>query len=67
MRAVGVRSFGAGATIESFDVPEREPGQGEVRVKVGFAGVNHIDLSMRNGAFAQSASFKTALPLVLGI
>ena len=67
MRAVGVRSFGAGATIEAFDVPEREPGQGEVRVKVGFAGVNPIDLAMRNGAFAQSASFKTALPLVLGI
>ena len=67
MRAVGVRTFGAGATVESFDVPEREPGQGEVRVKVGFAGVNPIDIAMRNGAFAQSASFKTSLPLVLGI
>jgi NADPH:quinone reductase len=67
MRAVGVRAFGAGAVVEAFDLPEQEPGQGEVRVKVAFAGVNAIDLAMRAGAFAQSASFKTNLPLVLGL
>jgi NADPH:quinone reductase len=65
MRVAGVRTFGG--AVEAFDHPERDPGQGEVRVKVGFAGVNAIDLAMRNGAFAQSASFKTTLPLVLGI
>lgn len=67
MRAVGVRTFGNTSPIEAFDVPEREPGQGEVRVKVGFAGVNAIDGVMRSGAYAQSSSFKTDLPLVLGI
>ena len=60
-------TFGNTATVEAFDIAEREPGQGEVRVKVGFAGVNPIDAVMRSGAYAQSASFKTELPLVLGI
>ena len=67
MRAVGVRAFGAASVVEAFDVPDREPGKGEVRVKVAFAGVNPIDNAMRAGAFAQSATHKTALPLVLGI
>ena len=65
MRVAGVRAFGA--AVELFDSPEREPGQGEVRVKVGFAGVNQIDLALLAGAFAQSSSFRTALPLVLGV
>lgn len=65
MRAAGIRAF-AGA-VEVHDVPEAEPGQGDVRVKVAFAGVNAIDNAMRAGAFSQSASFKTALPLMLGI
>lgn len=65
MRAAGVRSFGG--AVEMFDVAEREPGQGEVRVNVGFAGVNAVDGAMRKGAFAHSATFKTSLPLVLGL
>ena len=65
MRAAGVRTFGG--AVEVFDMPERDPGQGEVRVKVAFAGANPLDLAMRAGAFAQSTSFKTTLPLALGI
>lgn len=65
MRAVGVRSFGG--TVEAFDLPDRDPGQGDVRINVAFAGVNPIDLAMRAGAFAQSTSFQTNLPLALGI
>jgi NADPH2:quinone reductase len=67
MRAVGVRAFGGAGAIEALDVTKPEPGPNDVLVKLGFSGVNFIDVSMRAGAYANSALNKTALPLVLGM
>ncbi len=67
MFAMGVREFGSVRAIERLEVAMPVPKPGEVIVRVRFAGVNHIDIAMRNGAFAKSAGNRTGLPLILGM
>lgn len=50
MRAVVVRETGGPDVLRVEDVPEPEPGEGEVLVRVEAAGVNHYDLNQRAGA-----------------
>jgi NADPH2:quinone reductase len=59
--------FGAPDVLEArtFDVPA--PKAGEVRVRVELAGINYIDVYMRSGAYARSATYATPLPMVLGM
>ncbi len=47
--------------MQVVDVPEREPGPGEVRVRHSACGVNFIDTYYRSGLYA------TQLPAVLGV
>ena len=66
MRAVGIKAFGGLDALELLQVREPEPGPGEAVVKVAFAGVNFVDVYMRNGAYANSARNGGDLPMVLG-
>lgn len=50
-RAAVVRTAGGPGTIEIIDVPLREPGPGEVRVRVAGAAVNPVDLAVADGFF----------------
>jgi NADPH2:quinone reductase len=67
MKAVGVREFGGAGNLEIMDMDRPEPGPGEVLVKVARAGVNFIDIYMRGGAYKRSDTYKTPLPMVLGM
>ena len=67
MRAIGVNRFGGPDTLEVLDVPENEPGPGEARVKLDYAGINFIDVYMRTGAYKKSDTYQTPLPMVLGM
>lgn len=67
MRAVGVNAFGGPEALEVLDVPVPEPGEGEALVKLAFAGINFIDIYMRSGRYAKSDTYKTPLPMVLGM
>lgn len=67
MRAVGINVFGGSEALEVLEVAEPEPGPGEVRVRLTFAGVNFIDVYMRSGAYRKSDTYKTPLPMVLGM
>lgn len=67
MRAVGVNDFGGPEKLELLDVPVPDPGPGEVRVSVEFAGLNFIDVYMRTGAYRRSDTYKTPLPMILGM
>jgi NADPH:quinone reductase len=55
MRAVGLTSFGDPDVLHLVDVPLPEPGDGEVRIKVGAATVNPSDAAFRAGAFGPPA------------
>ncbi len=67
MRAIVVDRFGGPEVLDArdIDVPALHPG--DVRVRVEFAGINYIDVYMRNGAYARSATYATPLPMVLGM
>ena len=59
MRAVVIHETGGPEVLRVEEVPEPEPGEGEVLVRVEAAGVNRFDLNQR--AFSASG-----FPLVLG-
>ena len=60
MRAVIIASNGGSDVLEPGEMPRPEPGQGEARVRIEYAGVNFIDVYNRKGLYPG------ALPRVLG-
>lgn len=54
MRAVVAQRPGGPEVLELVDVPEPEPGPGELLVRVAVAGVNFIDTYRRAGVYAMS-------------
>jgi NADPH:quinone reductase len=59
MRAAVMYGAGGPEVLRVEDVPDPQPGTGEVLVRVEAAGVNHIDLTTRAGAGGSS-------PTILG-
>lgn len=59
MRAIVLHETGGPEVLRIEDVPEPEPADGEVLVRVEAAGVNHYDLGLRAGGARQ-------LPRILG-
>lgn len=49
MKAVFFRRHGGNEVLEYGDWPTPEPGQGEVRVAIRAAAMNHLDIFVRNG------------------
>jgi NADPH:quinone reductase-like Zn-dependent oxidoreductase len=49
MRAVTFSRFGGPEVLEVMDLPEREPGPGQVRIRVAAATVNPTDIGFRSG------------------
>ena len=62
MRAVVLREPGAPEQLELEELPDPEPGDGQVLVRVRAAGVNFADVLVRQGRYPQAPS----LPTVLG-
>ncbi|MGE4429091.1 MAG: NADP-dependent oxidoreductase [Solirubrobacteraceae bacterium] len=54
MRAVGIPSFGDPDVLTVIDRPVRDPGPGEVRVRVAAAAVNPTDLLTREGPASEA-------------
>lgn len=67
MKAIQVERFGGPECLTLTDVPVPHPGPGEVLVRLAHAGVNYIDVYMRNGSYARSHTYKTPLPMTLGM
>jgi NADPH2:quinone reductase len=49
MKAVFFRKHGGNEVLEYGDLPEPEPGPGEVRIAIRAAALNHLDIFVRNG------------------
>ncbi len=67
MRAVVVDRFGGPDALTLREAPVPAPGKGEVLVRVAVAGVNYIDVYMRNGSYAKSHTYQTPLPMTIGM
>jgi NADPH2:quinone reductase len=63
MRAVLLRETGGPERLEPVEVPEPQPGEGQVVVRVRAAGVNFVDLLVRSGNYPQAPP----LPVVPGV
>lgn len=67
MKAVVVAKFGGPECLQYVDWTDPEPGRGEAVVKVEYAGINFIDVYMRNGQYARSHTYQTPLPMTIGM
>lgn len=67
MKAVQIRKFGGPDVLAIEELPMPSPGAGEVLVKLEFAGVNYIDVYMRDGTYNRSQTYRTPLPMTLGL
>jgi NADPH:quinone reductase-like Zn-dependent oxidoreductase len=61
MRAIAVNEYGAVPAL--MEVPDPQPGPGQVLIKVGAAGINPMDRMIADGEAIGPARF----PLVLGV
>lgn len=67
MRAIAVTAFGGPEKLALTQVEKPGPGEGEALVKVEIGGVNFIDVYMRSGQYARSDTYRTPLPMVIGM
>src|SRR5690242_11532073 len=63
MRAVQIREFGGPEVLELVDLPDPEPGEGEVLVDVARAGINFADTHKRHNTYVQKTDAEM-LPLI---
>jgi len=67
MKAIQVAKFGGPELLTLTEVARPRPGSGEVLVRLAYAGVNYIDVYMRNGSYARSHTYETPLPMTIGM
>ncbi len=67
MKAIAVDEFGGPEKLALHEMPDPVPARGEALVELEFAGVNYIDVYMRSGAYARSQTYRTPLPMVIGM
>lgn len=63
MKAIVVTEFGGPKVLQWVDVPDRNPGPGQVRVRVHAATVNPSDVLVRSGAAADLFAGRLVPPL----
>ncbi|MDA0655326.1 MAG: quinone oxidoreductase [Proteobacteria bacterium] len=67
MKSIRVAAYGTADTLVYDDAPEPPFSDGEALVELDFAGVNFIDVYMRNGLYAKSHTYAQTLPMTLGM
>ena len=63
MKAVQASAFGDSSVLSLVELPSSEPGPGEIRVRVHAAGVNPVEVYIRNGGYA---AYEPGMPYVPG-
>jgi NADPH2:quinone reductase len=63
LKAIQLRETGGPEKLELTDLPEPQPADGEVVMRVRAAGINFLDVLVRQGRYAQQPE----LPLVPGV
>ncbi|NNF79163.1 MAG: quinone oxidoreductase [Rhizobiales bacterium] len=67
MKAVVISEYGGPEVLKLSDAATPSPGPSEVLVKLAFAGINFIDVYMRNGLYKRSDTYQQSLPMVPGM
>lgn len=61
IQAILVEEWGEPAVLEPKRIARPEPGEGEVRVRVRYAGVNYVDVYHRSGMYPKEPPFVPGL------
>ncbi|MDH3377289.1 MAG: quinone oxidoreductase [Gammaproteobacteria bacterium] len=67
MQAIQINHYGGRDAMRLADAEIPHPGAGEALLRLEFAGVNFIDVYMREGHYQGSATYGSALPFTLGM
>ena len=67
MQTISIPQFGGPEQLQLMEMPQPRAGAGEVLVKLEYAGINFIDVYMRSGHYARSQTYKTPLPMTIGM
>ena len=67
MKTISIPEFGGAEQLKMLEMAQPKPAAGEVLVKLEYAGLNFIDVYMRSGHYARSQTYKTPLPMTLGM
>jgi len=67
MKTIRVATYGTADRLVYDDAPKPQVSDGEALVELDFAGVNFIDVYMRNGLYAKSDTYAQTLPMTLGM
>ncbi len=67
MKTISIPAFGGPEQLQLMDMPQPRPAAGEALVKLDYSGINFIDVYMRSGHYARSQTYKTPLPMTLGM
>jgi NADPH:quinone reductase-like Zn-dependent oxidoreductase len=62
MKAIRIHEFGGPEVLKYENVPEPQPGPGEIRIKIIAAGVNPMDWKVRRGSISS-----LPLPMIMGL
>ena len=62
MRVIEVAEYGGPEVLRLGERPDPEPSRGELRVKVGYSGVNRADLLQRRGRYPPPEGFPADVP-----
>ena len=67
VKAVQLQHYGGSDALSIADVDIPIPADGEVLVRIESAGVNFIDIYMREGHYQTSSTYCSVLPFTLGM
>ena len=67
MKAIRVAEYGDLNSLSYDEVPIPDLQENEVLIDIEIAGVNFIDIYMRNGLYANSQTYAQSLPMTLGM
>jgi NADPH2:quinone reductase len=67
MKAISIAEFGGPEVCRLVEADDPVPAAGEVTVRLAYAGVNFMDIYMRNGTYARSHTYQTPLPMTIGM
>ena len=65
MKAIQISDYGGRGNLALNEVDVPTPREGEALVQLDYAGINFIDVYMRQGDYRNSSTYGTPLPLSL--
>jgi NADPH2:quinone reductase len=67
MQTIQIERYGGPEVLIRLDVPIPEPRPDEVLIRIGWSGINFMDVHTREGKYAQSRTYPVRLPTTLGM